>query len=144
MVSVGTSCTPRRRLRLYLQGESIEGEVVYCMPPHRALLLFSRLRAGIPLVCVVKTPNIYGIPRAGRCLQRKVLPWCTDIMGLRQLDRGEPENTVRSDMFLVQTRYKEDEKLLMTCENSPHAAAKKSTAPPSPRLFFFLALLVMF
>lgn len=99
--------------------------------------------AGIPLVCVVKTPNIYGIPRAGRCLQRKVFPWCTDIMGLRQLDRGEPENTVRSDMFLVQTRYKEDEKLLMTCENSPHAAAKKSTAPPSPRLLFS-ALLVMF
>ena len=72
--------------------------------------------AGIPLVCVVKTPNIYGIPRAGRCLQRKVFRWCTDIKTSWAYDSSTEanQNTVRSDMFLVQTRYKEHEKLLMS------------------------------
>ena len=44
--------------------------------------------AGRPLVCVVEKP-IYGIPQAGRRLQRKVFPWCTDVMGLRQLDDSD-------------------------------------------------------
>ena len=41
-----------------------------------------------PMVCVVEKP-IYGIPQAGRRLQRKVFPWCTDVMGLRQLDDSD-------------------------------------------------------
>ena len=69
----------------YLQGEFLEGEVVYCMPPPGAPTHDS---SGRPLVCVVEKP-IYGIPQAGRRLQRKVFPWCTDIMGLRQLDDSD-------------------------------------------------------
>ena len=69
----------------YLQGEFIEGEVVYCLPPPGAPTHDS---AGRPLVCVVEKP-IYGIPQAGRRLQRKVFPWCTDVMGLRQLDDSD-------------------------------------------------------
>ena len=69
----------------YLQGDFIEGEVVYCLPPPGAPTHDS---AGRPLVCVVEKP-IYGIPQAGRRLQRKVFPWCTDVMGLRQLDDSD-------------------------------------------------------
>ena len=69
----------------YLQGEFLEGEVVYCLPPPGAPTHDS---AGRPLVCVVEKP-IYGIPQAGRRLQRKVFPWCTDVMGLRQLDDSD-------------------------------------------------------
>ena len=69
----------------YLQGDFIEGEVVYCLPPPGAPTHDS---AGRSLVCVVEKP-IYGIPQAGRRLQRKVFPWCTDVMGLRQLDDSD-------------------------------------------------------
>ena len=69
----------------YLQGDFIEGEVVYCNPPPGAPTHDS---SGRPLVCVVEKP-IYGIPQAGRRLQRKVFPWCTEIMGLRQLDDSD-------------------------------------------------------
>ena len=65
--------------------EFTEGEVVYCMPPPGAPTHDS---TGRPLVCVVEKP-IYGIPQAGRRLQRKVFPWCTDVMGLRQLDDSD-------------------------------------------------------
>ena len=57
--------------------EFTEGEVVYCMPPPGAPTHDS---TGRSLVCVVEKP-IYGIPQAGRRLQRKVFPWCTDVMG---------------------------------------------------------------
>ena len=43
---------------------------------------------GRPKVCVVTKP-IYGIPQAGRRLQRKIFPWCVDVMGLRQLDDSD-------------------------------------------------------
>ena len=69
----------------YLQGDFLEGEVVYCMPPPGAPTHDSN---GRPLVCVVEKP-IYGIPQAGRRLQRKVFPWCTEVMGLRQLDDSD-------------------------------------------------------
>ena len=41
-----------------------------------------------PMVCVVTKP-IYGIPQAGRRLQRKIFPWCTEVMKLRQLDDSD-------------------------------------------------------
>ena len=40
------------------------------------------------MICVIKKP-IYGIPQAGRRLQRKIFPWCIETMGLRQLDDSD-------------------------------------------------------
>ena len=69
----------------YLQGEFIEGEVVYCKQPPGSNQIGSD---GQPMVCVITKP-IYGIPQAGRRLQRKIFPWCTDVMKLRQLDDSD-------------------------------------------------------
>ena len=43
---------------------------------------------GLPMICMVVKP-IYGIPQAGRRLQRKLFPWLKDEMGLRQLDDSD-------------------------------------------------------
>lgn len=57
--------------RLYLQGEFLDGEVVYCyMPPGYE----ERDEHGNPYLLRVEKP-IYGIPQAGRRLQRKAFPW---------------------------------------------------------------------
>jgi hypothetical protein len=69
----------------YLQGEFIEGEVVYCKQPPGSNQIGSD---GQPMVCVITKP-IYGIPQAGRRLQRKIFPWCTEVMKLRQLDDSD-------------------------------------------------------
>ena len=69
----------------YLQGEFIEGEVVFCKQPPGSNQIGSD---GQPMVCVITKP-IYGIPQAGRRLQRKIFPWCTDVMKLRQLDDSD-------------------------------------------------------
>ena len=69
----------------YLQGDFIDGEVVYCLQPSGSNVIGSD---GRPKICVIKKP-IYGIPQAGRRLQRKIFPWCTDTMGLRQLDDSD-------------------------------------------------------
>ena len=68
----------------YLQGEFVDGEVVYChMPPGYEQLD----EDGKPMLCEVRKP-IYGIPQAGRRLQRCVQPWLRNI-GLRQLDDSD-------------------------------------------------------
>ena len=69
----------------YLQGDFIEGETVYChMPPG-----YEKYDdAGKPYVCKILKP-IYGIPQAGRRLQRKVFPWMVEAMKLRQLDDSD-------------------------------------------------------
>ena len=69
----------------YLQGDFIDGEVVYCMQPAGSNVIGSD---GRPMICVIKKP-IYGIPQAGRRLQRKIFPWCIETMGLRQLDDSD-------------------------------------------------------
>lgn len=69
----------------YLQGEFIDGEVVFCRQPAGSNHIGSD---GQPMVCVVTKP-IYGIPQAGRRLQRKIFPWCTEVMKLRQLDDSD-------------------------------------------------------
>ena len=69
----------------YLQGDFMDGEVVYCHQPPGSSVIGSD---GRPKVCVVTKP-IYGIPQAGRRLQRKIFPWCVDVMGLRQLDDSD-------------------------------------------------------
>ena len=69
----------------YLQGDFVDGEVVYCKQPDGSNVIGSD---GLPQVCMVTKP-IYGMPQAGRRLQRKVFPWCTDVMGLRQLDDSD-------------------------------------------------------
>ena len=69
----------------YLQGDFVDGEVVYCKQPAGSNVIGAD---GQPQICEVTKP-IYGIPQAGRRLQRKVFPWCTDVMGLRQLDDSD-------------------------------------------------------
>ena len=59
----------------------MDGEVVYCLQPAGSNVIGAD---GRPKICVIKKP-IYGIPQAGRRLQRKIFPWCTETMGLRQL-----------------------------------------------------------
>ena len=69
----------------YLQGEFIDGEDVYCHAPPGSVEIGSD---GLPKVCRVIKP-IYGIPQAGRRLQRLIFPWCIETMGLRQLDDSD-------------------------------------------------------
>jgi len=69
----------------YLQGEFIDGEVVYCHAPPGSEKIGAD---GKPLICRVEKP-VYGIPQAGRRLQRRIFPWCTNTMGLRQLDESD-------------------------------------------------------
>lgn len=69
----------------YLQGEFIDGEVVYCHAPPGSEKTGPD---GRPLICRVEKP-IYGIPQAGRRLQRRIFPWCIDVMHLRQLDESD-------------------------------------------------------
>ena len=69
----------------YLQGEFIDGEVVFCRQPAGSNVIGSD---GEPMICMVVKP-IYGIPQAGRRLQRKLFPWLKDEMGLRQLDDSD-------------------------------------------------------
>jgi hypothetical protein len=64
----------------YLQGQFTEGEVVYCyMPPGHEECDAN----GNQFVLRIEKP-IYGIPQAGRRLQRMIFPWLKAI-GLRQL-----------------------------------------------------------
>ena len=66
----------------YLQGKFVDGEVVFCrMPPG-----FEEIdkKTGKPFILRIEKP-IYGIPQAGRRLQRQVVPWMKR-QGLVQLD----------------------------------------------------------
>ena len=74
----------------YLQGAFLDGEVVYCHMP-TGYVEFGP--DGAPLVCCIKKP-VYGIPQAGRRLQRGVFDWMLDTSkaGLRQLD--DSDNTI--------------------------------------------------
>ena len=60
----------------YLQGEFLDGEVVYCRQPEGYVV---KNASGVPLVARVDKP-VYGIQQAGRRLQRKL----TDFMRSRQ------------------------------------------------------------
>ena len=44
--------------------------------------------SGVPYVLRIDKP-IYGIPQAGRRLQRQIFPWMIDTMGLRQLAESD-------------------------------------------------------
>ena len=69
----------------YLQGEFVEGEVVYCsMPPGH-----EEYDAGGNAYLLKIIKPIYGIPQAGRRLQRRVFPWMTKTMAMRQLDDSD-------------------------------------------------------
>ena len=74
----------------YLQGAFLDGEVVYCHMPSGYVEYGSD---GAPLVCCIKKP-VYGIPQAGRRLQRGVFDWMLDPSkaNLRQLD--DSDNTI--------------------------------------------------
>ena len=64
----------------YLQGLLTEGEEVYChLPPGSEEKGF----------CVKIVKPIYGMPQSGRRLQRLLVPWLTDTMGLRRLDDSD-------------------------------------------------------
>jgi hypothetical protein len=69
----------------YLQGEFVEGEVVYCsMPPG-----YEQYDANGNAYLLEIVKPIYGIPQAGRRLQRRVFPWMTKTMTMRQLDDSD-------------------------------------------------------
>jgi len=74
----------------YLQGSFLEGEMVYCHMPSGYV---KTDESGIPLVCCIKKP-VYGIPQAGRRLQRGIFDWMLDKSkaNLRQLD--DSDNTI--------------------------------------------------
>ena len=76
----------------YLQGEMLEGEKVYCYPPqgHETYDANDEL-----LFCEITKP-IYGMPQAGRRLQRKLYPWL-ESMGLRRLDDSDGNVFVYDD-----------------------------------------------
>ena len=59
----------------YLQGELLDGEVVYCWPPPGHLPPTGS--DGKPQVCKVVKP-IYGMAQAGRHWQRTLYPWLED------------------------------------------------------------------
>jgi hypothetical protein len=68
----------------YLQGQFTEGEVVYChMPPGHE----ETDPDGVPYVLRIEKP-VYGIPQAGRRLQRMIFPWLESV-GLRQLSDSD-------------------------------------------------------
>ena len=73
----------------YLQGSFLDGEVVYCHMPDGYV---EKDEDGIPLVCVVQKP-IYGIPQAGRRLQRGLFDWMLkEGSSFKQLD--DSDNTI--------------------------------------------------
>jgi hypothetical protein len=76
----------------YLQGKFIEGEVIYCHMPPGYVELDSD---GTPRVLKIVKP-IYGIPQAGRRLQRQIFPWMK-AQGLKPLDDSDPCVFVRED-----------------------------------------------
>ena len=68
----------------YLQGKFLEGEVVYCsMPPGYEEMDEN----GVPY-CVRIDKPIYGMPQAGRRLQRQIFPWL-EQQGARRLDDSD-------------------------------------------------------
>ena len=68
----------------YLQGSFTEGEVVYCrMAPG----FEEHDEKGRPYILCIEKP-IYGIPQAGRRLQRQIFPWLKS-QGLTQLDDSD-------------------------------------------------------
>ena len=73
----------------YLQGSFLDGEVVYCYMPDGYV---EKDEEGVPMVCVIQKP-IYGIPQAGRRLQRGFFDWMlADGMQFKQLD--DSDNTI--------------------------------------------------
>ena len=81
---LGCQCRSYDWVSAYLQGEFLDGEVVYCyMPPGYEEFT----KSGDKLYCRVDKP-IYGIPQAGRRLQRCIFPWLAK-QGLRQLDDSD-------------------------------------------------------
>ena len=74
----------------YLQGVFLDGEVLYCHMPAGYVEKDGR---GDPFVCCIQKP-IYGVPQAGRRLQRCLFDWMLDVnkAGLRQLD--DSDNTI--------------------------------------------------
>ena len=76
----------------YLQGKFIDGEVIYC---HMAPGYVKLDPDGTPRVLKIVKP-IYGIPQAGRRLQRQIFPWM-QAHGLRPLDDSDGCVFVRED-----------------------------------------------
>ena len=77
----------------YLQGELIEGEVVYCLPPPG----YARIgRDGRQMVCKIVKP-VYGMAQAGRRWQRALFPWLKEY-GFTQCDADPSVFTLRRTM----------------------------------------------
>jgi len=77
----------------YLQGELLEGEVVYCLPPPG----YARKgKDGRPMICKVVKP-VYGMAQAGRRWQRSLFPWLKEY-GFTQCEADSTVFTLERKM----------------------------------------------
>ena len=79
----------------YLQGELLEGEVVYC---HMPAGYTQPDKDGRPHILKIVKP-IYGIPQAGRRFQRSIYPWLRS-QGFCQLDDSDSSVWVSGDQVI--------------------------------------------
>ena len=79
----------------YLQGELLEGEVVYCLPPPGEGYATIG-KDGLPMVCKIVKP-VYGMAQAGRRWQRTLYPWLEEY-GFTQLSPDSSVFTLKRTM----------------------------------------------
>ena len=77
----------------YLQGELLDGEVVYCLPPPG----YARIgKDGKPMICKIVKP-VYGMAQAGRRWQRSLFPWLKEY-GFTQCESDSTVFTIEREM----------------------------------------------
>jgi len=79
----------------YLQGELLDGEVVYCLPPQGPGYATIG-KDGLPMVCKIVKP-VYGMAQAGRRWQRSLYPWLKEY-GFRQISPDSSVFTLKRTM----------------------------------------------
>jgi hypothetical protein len=77
-----------------LQGELLEGEVVYCLPPSGGYSTTGK--DGHPMVCKIIKP-VYGMAQAGRRWQRSLYPWLKEY-GFTQISPDSSVFTLEREM----------------------------------------------
>ena len=79
----------------YLQGELLDGEVIYCLPPQGPGYATIG-KDGLPMVCKIVKP-VYGMAQAGRRWQRSLYPWLKEY-GFRQISPDSSVFTLKRTM----------------------------------------------
>jgi len=87
----------------YLQGELLEGEVVYCLPPSGGYSTTGK--DGLPMVCKIVKP-VYGMAQAGRRWQRSLYPWLKEY-GFTQISPDSSVFTLEREMDSPTGKHKE-------------------------------------